>query len=56
MSEQQFIQVEIAPTFNKNIRKLAKKYHNIRNDIQPVIEQLELVYVAKPLLGYGSPT
>lgn len=41
MSEQQFIQVEIAPTFNKNIRKLSKKYRNIRNDIQPVIEQLE---------------
>ncbi|MEO1432317.1 MAG: type II toxin-antitoxin system RelE/ParE family toxin [Cyanobacteria bacterium J06633_8] len=41
MSEQQFIQVEITSTFNKNIRKLAKKYRNIRSDIQPVIEQLE---------------
>ncbi len=41
MSEQQFIQVEIAPTFHKNLRTLAKKYRSIRNDIQPVIEQLE---------------
>ncbi|MCC5619537.1 hypothetical protein LC605_31710 [Nostoc sp. CHAB 5836] len=41
MSEQSFIQVEAAPTFNRNIRTLAKKYRSIRNDIQPVIEQLE---------------
>ncbi|MEH2366545.1 type II toxin-antitoxin system RelE/ParE family toxin [Nostoc sp.] len=41
MSEQSFIQVETAPTFNRNIRTLAKKYWSIRNDIQPVIEQLE---------------
>ncbi|MEH2215325.1 hypothetical protein [Nostoc sp.] len=40
MSEQSFIQVETAPTFNRNIRTLAKKYRSIRNDIQPVIEQL----------------
>ncbi|MCC5633639.1 type II toxin-antitoxin system RelE/ParE family toxin [Nostoc sphaeroides CHAB 2801] len=41
MSEQSFIQVEAAPTFNRNLRTLAKKYRSIRNDIQPVIEQLE---------------
>ena len=41
MSEQSFIQVETAPTFNRNLRTLAKKYRSIRNDIQPVIEQLE---------------
>jgi mRNA-degrading endonuclease RelE of RelBE toxin-antitoxin system len=41
MSEQSFIQVEAAPTFNRNIRTLAKKYRSIRNDIQPLIEQLE---------------
>jgi mRNA-degrading endonuclease RelE of RelBE toxin-antitoxin system len=41
MSEQSFIQVEASPTFNRNLRSLAKKYRNIRNDIQPVIEQLE---------------
>lgn len=41
MSEQQFIKVEIAPTFAKNLRALAKKYHSIRSDIEPIIEQLE---------------
>ena len=42
MSEQQIIKVEIAPTFTKNIRTLAKKYRSIRSDIQPIVEQLEL--------------
>jgi mRNA-degrading endonuclease RelE of RelBE toxin-antitoxin system len=41
MSDQSLIQVEASPTFNRNLRSLAKKYRNIRNDIQPVIEQLE---------------
>ncbi|MDQ2097844.1 MULTISPECIES: type II toxin-antitoxin system RelE/ParE family toxin [Microcoleaceae] len=41
MSEQPLIQVEAAPTFTRNLRNLAKKYRSIRNDIQPVIEQLE---------------
>ncbi|MFM9265602.1 type II toxin-antitoxin system RelE/ParE family toxin [Tychonema sp. BBK16] len=41
MPEQPLIQVEAAPTFTKNLRNLAKKYRSIRNDIQPVIEQLE---------------
>ena len=41
MSEPSFIQVEASPTFNRNLRNLIKKYRNIRNDIQPVIEQLE---------------
>ena len=41
MSEQSFIQVEASPNFNRNLRSLAKKYRSIRNDIQPVIEQLE---------------
>lgn len=41
MSENSFIQVEISLTFQRNLRTLAKKYRSIRNDIQPVIEQLE---------------
>ena len=41
MSEQPLIQVEVSPTFYRNLRALAKKYRSIRNDIQPVIEQLE---------------
>jgi mRNA-degrading endonuclease RelE of RelBE toxin-antitoxin system len=41
MTDRPFIQVEASPTFNRNLRALAKKYRSIRNDIQPVIEQLE---------------
>ena len=41
MSDSSFIQVEASQTFNRNLRSLAKKYRSIRNDIQPVIEQLE---------------
>ncbi|MDY6902975.1 MAG: type II toxin-antitoxin system RelE/ParE family toxin [Cyanobacteriota bacterium] len=41
MSEQEFVRVEAAPTFKRNLRTLAKKYRSIRNDVQPVIEQLE---------------
>ena len=41
MSEQPLIHVEVSPTFNRNLRAIAKKYRSIRNDIQPVIEQLE---------------
>jgi mRNA-degrading endonuclease RelE of RelBE toxin-antitoxin system len=41
MSEQPLIQVQSSTVFNRNIRNLAKKYRSIRNDIQPVIEQLE---------------
>jgi mRNA-degrading endonuclease RelE of RelBE toxin-antitoxin system len=32
MTEQPYIQVAAAPTFNRNLRKLAKKYRSIRND------------------------
>lgn len=41
MTEQPLVQVEASPTFDRNLRALAKKYRSIRNDIQPVIEQLE---------------
>jgi len=41
MSEQSFVQVEAAPRFKRDLRTLAKKYRSIRNDVQPVIEQLE---------------
>ena len=41
MTEPSFIQVQATPIFHRNIHRLAKKYRNIRNDIQPVIEQLE---------------
>lgn len=41
MSEQPSIQIEASPTFNRNLRTLAKKYRSIRNDVQLVINQLQ---------------
>ncbi|VXD20073.1 conserved hypothetical protein [Planktothrix serta PCC 8927] len=55
MSKQPLIQVEVSSTFKRNIRTLAKKYRSIRNDIQPIIEQLErgeLLGDQIPEIGY----
>ncbi len=41
MTDRPLIQVEASSTFNRNLRDLAKKYRSIKNDIQPIIEQLE---------------
>lgn len=35
------ILVEVTAKFQRNLRILAKKYPSIRNDIQPIIEQLQ---------------
>ncbi|MFQ5708257.1 MAG: type II toxin-antitoxin system RelE/ParE family toxin [bacterium] len=35
------IQVEFTPEFKRNIRHLSKKYHHIKSDVKPVIEDLE---------------
>ena len=35
------IQIELTPRFQRDLRTLGKRYRNIRNDIQPVIEQLQ---------------
>lgn len=35
------ILVEVTAKFQRNLRSLAKKYRSIRNDIQPIIEQLQ---------------
>lgn len=39
MSES-LVRVEAAPTFKRNLKKLAKKYRSLQKDIQPIIEQL----------------
>ncbi len=35
------VTVSFTAEFKRNIRRLAKKYRNIRQDVQPVIAQLE---------------
>ena len=41
MSETPIVQVKFTDKFKRNLRKLAKKYRSIRQDIQPIIAQLE---------------
>ena len=55
MSDMPFIQVEVTLRFQRNLRKLAKKYPKIHDDIQPVIEQLqqgEILGDCIPKIGY----
>ena len=50
------IQIEASPTFQKNIRNLVKKYCNTRQDIQPVINQLEQgELLGDQISGIGYP-
>ncbi len=35
------IQIEFTPEFKRNLRALAKKYRQIRSDIQPVVDSLQ---------------
>lgn len=35
------IQIYAAPEFQRKLRRLAKKYRQIMNDVQPVLEQLQ---------------
>jgi mRNA-degrading endonuclease RelE of RelBE toxin-antitoxin system len=50
------IQIEASPTFQKNIRTLTKKYRNIRQDLQPVINQLEQgELLGDQISGIGYP-
>ncbi|MGL5805145.1 MAG: type II toxin-antitoxin system RelE/ParE family toxin [Xenococcaceae cyanobacterium] len=41
MTDKSFVKVQASPTFQRNIRKLGKKYRNIRHDVEPVIKQLQ---------------
>jgi mRNA-degrading endonuclease RelE of RelBE toxin-antitoxin system len=50
------IQIEASPAFQKNIRTLTKKYRNICQDLQPVINQLEQgELLGDQISGIGYP-
>jgi mRNA-degrading endonuclease RelE of RelBE toxin-antitoxin system len=36
------IQIKVTPEFQRKIRLLSKKYCNIQNDLQPILEKLRL--------------
>jgi mRNA-degrading endonuclease RelE of RelBE toxin-antitoxin system len=35
------IQIQVAPEFKRSLRTLAKRYRNIRSDVQPIIDELQ---------------
>ncbi|NET65400.1 MAG: type II toxin-antitoxin system RelE/ParE family toxin [Moorea sp. SIO1G6] len=35
------IEIKVTPEFKRSLRTLAKRYRNIRSDVQPIIEQLQ---------------
>lgn len=39
--ERSSVQIELTSEFQQNLRKLAKRYRNIRSDIQPLIEEIQ---------------
>lgn len=41
MSDKSMVKVEVSPTFKRNIKTLKKKYRSIRQDIEPIIKQLQ---------------
>lgn len=48
------ITVEFTPEFKRNLRALAKKYRHIREDIEPVVEELAAGRLpGQPVSGVG---
>lgn len=55
MSESSFIQIQATGRFQRNLRKLSKKYSNIRQDIEPILEQIQQGQILGdriPQIGY----
>jgi mRNA-degrading endonuclease RelE of RelBE toxin-antitoxin system len=48
------VEVFFTPEFKRNLRALAKKYHHIRSDVQPIIEQIQQgIFVGEQVPGTG---
>lgn len=45
------MRLETSPTFERNLKQLAKRYRHIRDDLQPVLERL----AAGEILGDAIP-
>jgi len=40
-NETPLVKIDLTPEYKRNLRKLSKKYRQIRSDVQPIIEQLQ---------------
>jgi mRNA-degrading endonuclease RelE of RelBE toxin-antitoxin system len=53
-SSKPVVEVFFTPEFKRNLRTLAKKYHSIRSDVQPLIEQIQQgEFVGNQVQGTG---
>ncbi len=41
MTDKPLVKVEASSTFKRNIKTLGKKYRSIRQDVKPIIKQLQ---------------
>jgi len=49
------VQIDLTPEFKKNLKKLAKKYRNIRSDLQSLIVELQQGnFLGDRLVGFES--
>jgi mRNA-degrading endonuclease RelE of RelBE toxin-antitoxin system len=54
-NNQELVNIDLTPEYRNNIKKLAKKYRNIRSDTQGVIEELQHGSVlGDRLSGFGD--
>ena len=54
MNNSQLINIDLTPEYRKNLKDLAKKYRNIRSDIQPLILELQKGnIIGDRLTGFG---
>lgn len=40
-NDSKIVEIEVAPEFKRSLRSLAKRYRNIRSDLQPIIDALQ---------------
>ena len=56
MQDKSSVKVEASPRFKRNIKNLGKKYRSIRQDIEPVIKQLQKGELpGDKIFGIGYP-
>ncbi|MFN9176147.1 MAG: type II toxin-antitoxin system RelE/ParE family toxin [Synechocystis sp.] len=55
LSNSHLINIDLTPEYRRNLKHLAKKYRNIRSDVQPVVDDLQKGVVSGDrLAGFGS--
>ncbi len=44
-NETPLVKIDLTPEYKRNLRKLSKKYRQIRSDVQPIIEPKKLTEI-----------